>query len=86
MMCFYECRGLLSETLLAALTRLDSSVFDGCTNLAEVVLAADSRLVYIGRYAFGGDGSIAGKLNLPATITSIDTGELFMNVLFGILL
>jgi len=65
---------MLTLSIGSGVTNIDDSAFYGCGQLTEVALAADSELQYIGRYVFGGDGSISGTLNLPATITFIGTG------------
>jgi len=68
----FEDSALTSVTIPSSVTQIDDYAFDGDPSfISEVIFAPNSRLVSIGRYAFGGARDLE-SIEIPRSVTSID--------------
>lgn len=63
-------RSLTSVTIPATVVRIETSAFQSCKSLTNVIFAAESRLQSIADHAFNGCSGLT-DITIPATITSI---------------
>jgi hypothetical protein len=69
---FAHCAGLRAVAFPESLVAIEEFSFTDCRALCEVAFAADSKLQYIGKGAFGDDP--LESVILPASVTEIDPG------------
>lgn len=63
-------RSLTSVTIPATVVRIETSAFQSCKSLTNVIFAAESRLQSIADHAFNGCSGLT-DITIPATITSV---------------
>ncbi len=76
----FSYRNLASVTIPASVTSIGKYAFGGCSSLKNVIFAEDSRLQYIGDYAFDHCTSLE-SITIPAGVTQIGSGS-WGNILF----
>lgn len=65
---FYRCSGLLAVQLPERLTFLGNRAFYDCSKLASVSFGVNSRLQYIGEYAF--NSTVISEITVPSSVAN----------------